>query len=374
MKPYLIGIAIVFGSMGCYAADAVPSCRMDDGYNEIVHETLSRAINAFAVFSKPLVFDAVAVNPRSDAAAPSTLRMYVVTDASKDSVIPEGCLMPSSATAPFLDSIGVRGGCVAVAGERSELRCSSRAIQLFAGDSQTSVSADPALLYVLAHELAHLQQRRSGEFSGRVLTLELNQEQPKKVEALQRSCDPASTRREEEADAMALQVMEILLGDWPYRHPMLSERGSMYWAIDQMALAADAWQRVAIESEDTDPSLHESFVPAEFPTPSEVIKARAQHFICDTLTMSSGALSYPAPASSHPPMEQRLRRIADALKPVADRLSSEFEDVDFQPVARLQNDLSPILTFIYRETGLHMESLQREICTIVNGSDPMAGC
>ena len=92
------------------------------------------------------------------------------------------------------------------------------------------------------------------------------------------------------------------------------------------------------------------------------------------LKKRQGAVLYPGKSVTHPPLEERLRRIAEALEPVATRLPATGAQRDFEPIARLQQDVSPILTHMYRETGVYLEAVQASICTIVNAPAPEASC
>jgi len=66
--------------------------------------------------------------------------------------------------------------------------------------------------------------------------------------------------------------------------------------------------------------------------------------------------------------------MAEVLKPIADQLPAEAGHSEFEPVARLQQDVSPILVQIYRESGVYLEAVQTLICTIANGTDPESAC
>jgi hypothetical protein len=220
---------------------------------------------------------------------------------------------------------------------------------------------------VLAHELGHLYQRQSGEYSGRTEVIDLKGDRAAKLAQLQASCDPTSVQQEQEADELALDVLKLTLGKPPYREITFSERGSVYWNIDLLALASDRWMEASLQREFISrPKLHPSFEPTEFPTPQETVKKNARRFVCDVLSKHSGRIFYPGKSTTHPPVEQRLRRIAEVLRPVAASLPNAGGSTPFAPVARLQSDLSPIFTQIYRETGVYLEAEHNEVCTIVN--------
>jgi hypothetical protein len=370
----VLTLAALYLASPARAADRIPPCRLDDSSKAVVAQTLRRALEAYRLLGNVLAIDTVEVNP-STPSAEAVLSAFVVLDAAQDKVTPKGCATTTVAKDDVLDSLSVRGGCVVVAIDLMEIRCSSGAVEIFANVGQRSERANPALLYVLAHELAHLYQRRTGEYAGRTERIELNWNPAAKIELLRAACDPVSVRREEEADAMSLQVLTLLLPAAPYREPLFSERGSLYWNIDQLALASDAWQKTAIEREFiSQPRLHPAFVPTEFPAPQTAIERNARRFVCDVLTKRQGVVLYPGKSVTHPPLEQRPRRIAETLRPVAAKLPAGGVPQDFEPLARLQQDLSPIFTHIYRETGVYLEAVENKICTAVNAADPTMAC
>lgn len=352
-----------------------PLCRLDNSYNGIVRDTLKRAIEAYAAIGKPLPIDGIDVNPLKPSAQAKALTVFIVQDASKDGINAGGCkTRPLEKSAP-LDETSVRGGCIVVAIDQMEIRCSSDAVAIFSSVTNKPDRASPALLYVLSHELAHLYQRRLGEYAGRTEKIDLSWERATKLEALQGACDPVMTRHEEEADAIALEILAQRLSTPPYREPVFSERGSLYWNIDLLALASDAWQKASIEREIASaPRLHPAFEPKDFPTPSKAIEATARKFVCEVMTRRRGILLYPGKSISHPPIEQRLRHIAEKLAPIAARLPTTGAQEEFQPIAKLQQNVSPILTQIYRETGAYLEALQTSICAKVNAMGPQTGC
>lgn len=357
------------------AAAQIPGCRLDGSKTTIVEATLKRAVAAYAAMGKPLPIASILINPASPSTDPKTLDVYVVTDAPKDATDAQGCSARAPREMDALDALSVRGGCVVTAVERMEMRCSSGAVSVFAKAGRAQERESIALLYVLSHELAHLQQRRLGEYAGRIETIDLAGAPADKLEALRSACDPVSVKVEEEADAMSFDILVKLIGGSPYRETVLSERGSVYSNIDQLALAGNDWQKKSLPREFvSQPKLHKAFNPQTLPAPEKDIEANARSFVCSVLTGKKGAIAYPGRAITHPPMEKRLQRMAEKLKPVADALPKQPGDPNFTPIAVLQGDLGPILTYIYRETGVYLSALQSRICTRVNGPQPGAGC
>lgn len=354
------------------APSSIPPCRLENSDKTLVQSTLTRAAATFKEIGKSLPFDDVKVN-EPPVPGRKTLAAYVVSDANADGVSPQGCFKGTVKSDEPLDPISVRGGCILVAVDRMEIRCSASAIRIFGNAGQKPDRANPSLLYVLSHELGHLYQRRLGEYSGRAERIDLNRDRASKLKDLQDSCDPTSTRKEDEADAIAVEVLTRTLTQAPYREPLFSDQGALFWNIDQLALASDAWQKATLEREFmSQPVVHKTFVPTDFPTPAKTVDTNARRFVCDVLTKTNGGIYHPLKSLTHPPVEQRLRRMVEALQPIAKKLPDNSAQRQFAPVARLQTGLSPIFTHIYRETGVYMEAVQASICTQVNAPTPPA--
>jgi len=169
--------------------------------------------------------------------------------------------------------------------------------------------------------------------------------------------------------------MVRLLTHAPYREIALSERGSMLWNVDHLNMVAQQWQTASVKRvAGGQPPPHDAFIQTEWPAPPEAAQQNAMRLVCDLLTLDSGEIYYPASTGNHPPLEQRVRRIAEELQPVALALPEADGRQPFQPIASLQDQVSPILNLMYRESGIYLESVHQAICTRINSDDPMAGC
>ncbi|KAF1720185.1 hypothetical protein [Pseudoxanthomonas wuyuanensis] len=357
-------------------AEPVPSCRLDQPGAQVAASITRLAIQGYARLGHPLPFQQVIANPDHQTSTPQALRIYVIKDGSVDAVGADGCLTGTMAltVGEELDPISVRGGCIAAAG-RMEIRCSSQAVQMFGKQGTRPGLANPALLYVLAHELGHLLQRRPGEYAGRVEPIELAQSQPAKLDILRESCEPGLTGAEEEADRLAVQVLAALVPEPPYRERLFSSKGSMLWAVDQLNMAAIQWRSATLEREFiSQPTPHKSFVPTVFPTPAETIDTNAKTFVCEVLTGTTGVIHYPGRATTHPVLEVRMQRVAEVLRVLAAQSPGTGAEQEYQPISILQEQLSDILTFMYRETGVYLEAVQDAICSRVNSDDPLDHC
>jgi len=366
----LFAVALLTGHVAAHA-QAIPPCRLHGAAAELVGDTVERAAKTYRQIGKTLPFEKIAVNPSETPQDGRTLVILIITDASADGVQANGCASRPAAKDEPLDKLSVLGGCAVVGAGKLELRCSAKAVALFGANGDRPDRANPALLYVLAHELGHVYQRHVGEYGGRAVRIDLSQPRQEKLKALQQSCDPTSTKREEEADALSVEVMKRLLPMPPYREPLLSDRGSLLWNVDKLVLAANEWQSASLEVEFISRStVHRSFVPTEFPTPSGAVDANARRFVCDVLTGSKGSIQHPLQSATHPSLDQRMGRVAEAIRPVAATLSNDTGRRQFESVARLQSQLSPVFNHIYRETGLYMEAVQGAICTMVKAPTP----
>jgi hypothetical protein len=349
---------------------------MDERYAGEIRRVLEGATRAYAELGKALPFTTVVVNPISPNRNRSELAVYLISDTAKVSTSKDGCSKAEARPHQELDNLSVRGGCVVTATENPQLRCSVQAVQIFGATGEQGFrSANPALLYVLAHELGHLHLNQVGEYAGRVESINLTLSHDAKLRQLRAACDPADVRAEAEADTVAIEVLKRLLPHPPYREPALSEQGSLYWSIDRINLAANNWQKVALGREFiSQPKPHRTFIPTEFPTDAATVERNSREFVCEVLNGRSGIVQYPLRAIDHPPLEQRMRLVAEALKPIASRLPASSGKERFPEVAKLQEQLSPIFTHIYRETGVYLENMRRNVCSRVNSESPAAGC
>lgn len=372
-KHWTLGVGLVIPALA-FGAD-IPACRFDDSHSALVEKTTARLVARYRDIGKELSIDQITVNPRSATTNPKSLRLLVVNDAAENGVDAAGCSTRTMRKDDTLDALSIRGGCFVASASPAEIRCSADAIRLFVENKVKNGPENPALPYVIAHELGHVFQQRTGEYSGRVEVLKLSDSTEVKLGQLRERCAPTNTDREQEADSHSLNVLTRILGKAPYREPVFHEQGSLYWNIDLLALAADRWQSSVAEREfmSTSP-VHKVFEPAEFPMPGQKTKAFAKKFVCQVLTGKTGRFSVPAISASHPPPEQRLRHIAEVLKPVAQALPRTGGHKDFVPVARVQGDTSAIFTFMYRETGVYVEALNNEICSLVNAPNPTSSC
>lgn len=369
-----IHLGLLLLPLTAYAND-IPVCRLDHNYDGVVRETAQRVLAAFKTSGKNIGLDQAVTNPVAKQSDSHTLSIYVVTDAPADAVSAKGCASRKLNKGDNLDKLSVKGGCFVNSVDNHSILCSSDAVRLFAFGGDNADRLSPALLYVLAHEIGHIYQKRSGEYSGRVNVISLAADQASKIRQLRERCTPTLTEQEEQADEYSLDVLRTSLGKAPYREEVFSEQGSLFWNIDLLALAADKWAAASAEREFTSqPPMHKSFEPTEFPTPPRKIKLAAKKLVCDVIKDKTGTVSVPAVSSTHPPAEQRLRRIAEVLKPVAQALPKTGGSKQHQPIVLLQQDLGPIFTQIYRETGVYLEALESEICTLVNSPEPQKSC
>lgn len=370
---WIVGLGLMLPALS-FGAD-IPACRYDNNHSALIEKTTARLVASYRDIGKDLSIERITVNPESGSSDPKTLRFLIVTDAAAKGVNAAGCSTRPMRKDDTLDALSIPGGCRATSATPPEIRCSAGAIRLFAENKVQDGPENPALPYVIAHELGHVFQQRLGDYSGRVEVLNLSDSSEEKIAQLRKRCSPTHTDREQEADSFSLSVLKRILAKAPYREPVFNEQGSLYWNIDLLSLAADRWHASVAEREymSTAP-VHEVFEPEEFPMPADATKALAKNFVCQVLREKSGRFSVPTISATHPPPEQRLRHIAEVLKPIAQALPRTGGHKDFVPVARAQEGVSPIFTFMYRETGIYVEALNNEICSLVNAPNPTSSC
>lgn len=356
-----------------YSAEAVttPPCRFDSSLEEPVRLALNHALEAFKYEKISLPFTQGVVNSDKPV-PPGWVGIEVVKDATQNEVNSKGCPKdgtPNGGPAP-VDQISVRGGCYVSSAVPNLIRCSAEALTAFRAGTSEVRPESPALLYVLAHELAHLHQNRQGEFSGRIETIDLQKPIAARLQQLERNCAPALITKEEEADNIALQVLKQRLLAPPYRESVFSAQGSMYWNIDRIRLAANKWDRIKQGQlgQETE-SVHQTFDPSKIgtlPATAKVVRSASRRFLCDVLKPAKRSIRYPVRQSTHPSAEARLRKIADVLSGSASGLPDSDGSQIFQPIAHLQENVSPIFAFMDREFGIYVDKVHGAVCSAVN--------
>lgn len=373
MEKILFALAFLLSQQSAFAA--VPECRLNHQYDAVIQSTVQRALDAYRSAGREVPFDRAVANPPEAPTDVRTLSIFVVENAAEDGVDGSQCATRKFLKGDTLDRLSVTGACSVDSIERRAIRCSAQAVKLFAYAGDNTDRESPALLYVLSHEIGHVYQKTPAKYSGQILRITLGTDPKNNIEQLRTRCIPVDTSLETEADEYALAVLRAALPQSPYRERLFSEQGSLFWNIDLLALAADQWAQTSIEQEFMGKAtLHKSFEPTKFPTPQKDIDLAAKRLVCEVAKKKTGIVVVPEISSSHPPAEERLRRIAEILKPEALKLPKTGGSQQFKPVTRLQQDLGPIFTQIYRETGVYMEALNVKICTRVNALDPVKDC
>ena len=67
-----------------------------------------------------------------------------------------------------------------------------------------------------------------------------------------------------------------------------------------------------------------------------------------------------------------MQRVAESLRLLAQDVPKTGAPQPYQPVAVLQEQLSDIFTFMYRENGAYLNAVQNAICTRVNSDNPVS--
>ena len=362
-----------------------PDCRLAANYRTEVERALSDAADAYRREGRALPFTRFTFGGAATV-APATLRVEIVTDAAAGEVNAQGCpgARRGGRGAREPDDYTVRGVCE-VEPESNLLRCSRGALAAVLGSEQPDAPASAALLYVIAHELGHILQQKSGHFSGRVQTIDLASTAERKLTQLRRGCERAlEAREEQEADEMALRVLAAKLDGPPYREPALNPRGSLLWQIDRIRLAAarvQQWRgRIGGEAPAGPHELFDPDAPRSLPASDAYVAWAAARFLCDVFGRTRGTIRYPLRETTHPSAEKRMGRVAEALVARATRASDEGGTRRYQPppgsapLAQLQEDTSGIFAFMDRAHASYVERLHTALCRTVNAGAQNLNC
>jgi len=336
-------------------------CRLSGVNEPEVEREARRVLAAYARLDRHLLFTTVIVN--REAARDDTLSIEIIAP-------------PSSTCPASVDDMGeVDGLCVAGADGRPVIRCSAPSIAALITKSE----AAPALFYVLAHEIGHLFRRDEGSFLSDVTSVPLRGARSDRLQALKTACghDP-QLREEEAADRLTLDALIAVLPTAPLRQPLLSARGSLYWNVDEILLAANRIQKLAAKRPG---KLHPQFDLDRVPLPGtpRCLDWAAERFVCDALS-SRTPVRYPLRASTHPAPEQRLRRIAERVTELVATVSDDGSGLEYkrrvgvEAASELQQNVGAILQKLIEEEGEYLEQLHSRVCSIVNLNAAALAC
>jgi hypothetical protein len=330
-----------------------PECRLARQHEKVVLTAARAVVSAFAR-TREMPFKDVAVN----ASKMGALRVDLVTDS-------RGHCKDTAADDPWL----VDGLCQTVPGEAAMIRCSAGGVATLLG----SGDAHPALEYVLAHEVSHLLRKDEGAFVADVVSVPLGGTRAERLELLKAGCETDPLLREEElADADALSVLALRLREAPLRQALLQPRGSLYWNVDEILLAADRYQK---RMQERAAPMHPLFDPDKRSSRTDIpfLEWAAKRFVCDALSTSRGVVRYPLRTSTHPSPEQRLRRVAERIDALARDIPADDDSartyqrrLGIEAFTTLQQDVGAILNRFLQQDAEYLEGLHTRVCSIVN--------
>ncbi|HSK78322.1 MAG TPA: hypothetical protein VLQ45_17855 [Thermoanaerobaculia bacterium] len=315
---------IAFALLAATAAGfpATPACRLDGELAAEVRQAATAALRSWTdekSGTEPR-FHGVEVNPTGE--APGLLAVELVSDAAADAVDPQGCLRPDAPTATGSgrpDPWTVLGVCRADSARGNRIRCSASALRALTQADRAAERPSPALLYLLAHEIAHLYQGTAASFAGPALILDTGTAPAARWRQLRPICQAAGNRQltlEEEADQKAVAVLETALPSDAYRKPVLSPQASLYALVAEIrdaAAALTSWE--AGEEAPLPPPVALRLQTLE--PDDENITRTATRLLCEVFGNGGGRLILSNVPGTHPTAVARLSEISGRLQKAA---------------------------------------------------------
>jgi hypothetical protein len=296
----------------------VPECRLDSTDAKLVEQVAMLGLQQLRGEGM-LTAQQVAVN-RTD--APGMLKVLVVKDGWMGMVGSGGCPTSTAPPEPGAepDALSVSGVCTVYGA--TEIRCSSGAIHALLKADRDGVLGHPALLFVLAHEMAHIALGHIGHFTDGRLTLDLSASEQEKVSSLVRSCRMDDTLREQEgsADARAERVMQALMPQPPFVDPLLGPQvsakvnaGRVFESARELGLWMQRLGQGVVGPDDMR--------------------------VCRLMKPGTGTISIAIAGGSHENSLRRISRLTVAIHRVAEKLSLKSQVGDEHPAKDMGNAL-----------------------------------
>jgi hypothetical protein len=266
------------------------------------------------------------------------------------------------------DDWSVTGGVCRATPSALSVRCSADALAALTALDRRAERASPSLLYVVAHELAHLDQKDEGRFEGDAVLLDLAASEQAKARALRRICGPASTQLplEEAADRAALRVLERAADLDRYRDPLLSPRAAVYTIADRLRLAANELRAWEAESSSAITARPAALTEQSFEPDAENVAQTARRLLCEIRRGTKGVLVLPNVPGSHPDAPTRLGAISELLRTKAKELPADRtlpqELPDLGPVEALIGPMGDVAAMYEQKEKAFYAALWPHLC------------
>lgn len=211
-----------------------------------------------------------------------------------------------------------RGHVCAGAAQHARIRCAAEELDALVKGDQRAQRASPALLYLITHELGHIQQGVTGSFEGNVVVIDLAANEDSKMRRLRALCpktdaETARLRRlEEDADAKALVALTRAADLDRYRDPQLSPQVAVDLFVERLRIASHAlseWESGQHPELAVPTAL---IVQTMEPTP-ENLEQTSRRLLCQIRTAHAGKLAIPNAPDIHPNDPARLAAISVPL-------------------------------------------------------------
>jgi hypothetical protein len=310
-----------------------PPCRLDSGAAEAVRG-LGRKVLAIYARTHSLPAREVQVNAFSG----EGLSFLLVRDARAGQTDAQGCIVPDRAGAAARGSLDPWSVDEVCAAEKREIRCSANAVESLRVQG-ASLDASPALLFIVAHELAHVALGHPGRFGETLGVLDLGLASDEKIAVLAKLCGtkPAVLAHERAADELAQSALSEILVEPPFLEPAAGWGGSLTFSaarIRRETEALDAWglRRVGAAAG--------SKISLDGGT------------LCALLRARTGGATLPALGGTHPQGERRVADLSARLRAAAARMgNAPLVDAthpgsamgNFPDLARTVGDISAFL-------------------------------
>lgn len=272
------------------------------------------------------------------------------------------------------DALTVGGGCVANSESPQTIRCSAGALKMMLSREAAAEGVPSVgILFLAAHELAHLGANESSSFDGDDHVIDLSFSREKKQLLIRNECQRGESRRaiERNADAHALAATKTRIEEINARWPSL---GTASWLVMQaghfatnVARWSNDWhegptvETPEIFRQPVIQRLNASEVelegePGSGRTPAE-IRAAAQTFLCELMERQSGRWDVLIQSgTTHGTLPERLITIMADLRP---------ETIEDDPISQLESMVAKISELGTRRHAAYLREIEGEICSMV---------
>ncbi len=239
---------------------------------------------------------------------------------------------------------------------RAVVRCSAKALRAL---DLAPGSPDPAILFVVAHEVAHVLLGHGGDFIDPTLVVDRATPVGSRLSKIIEGCTSReeSVKAEEAADAEALRVLERAISEPAYTEEFVQPAARRTLFVGRLRQAAA--ELAAVSAPDSSAQLPEVLDSPRLPVDEAYVAWASERVLCDAVHAKKPLL-VPLRNTTHPDAASRMAALSERL---TGGTAAAGEREAGRPVSHLLSSLGSVFERIDADEAEFRAGLIPAMCT-----------